>query len=52
MIEHTFSKASLSCLGGVVVNVLATGPKRWGFELGQGYGFLRAIKSSSTRSLG
>jgi hypothetical protein len=37
-------------LGGVVVSVLATGPKGCGFELGQGDGFLRAIKSRSTPS--
>jgi hypothetical protein len=34
-----------SRLGGVVVNVLATGPKGCGFEPGQDDGFLRAIKS-------
>jgi hypothetical protein len=37
-------------LGGVVVSVLATGPKGCGFELGQGNGFLRAIKIRSTPS--
>jgi hypothetical protein len=37
-------------LGGVVVSVLATGPKVCGFEPGQGDGFLRAIKISSTTS--
>jgi hypothetical protein len=36
------------CLGGVVVSVLATGPKGCGFEPGQGDGFLRAIKMCST----
>jgi hypothetical protein len=33
-------------LGGVMVSVLAIGPKVRGFKLGQGYGFLRAIKSA------
>jgi hypothetical protein len=36
--------------GGVVVSVLATGPKGCEFEPGQGDGFLRAIKISSTPS--
>jgi hypothetical protein len=40
----------LSRLGGVVVSVLATGPKVCGFEPGQGDGFLRAIKIRSTLS--
>jgi hypothetical protein len=35
-----------------VVSVLATGPKRRGFEPGQGDGFLRAIKIRSTPSFG
>jgi hypothetical protein len=35
-------------LGGVVVSVLATGPKGRGFETGQGDGLLRAIKIRST----
>jgi hypothetical protein len=39
-----------SCLGGVVVSVLATGPKGHGFEPGQGDGFLRVIKIRSTPS--
>jgi hypothetical protein len=43
-------KASVSRLGGVVVSVLATGPKLCGFETDQGYGFLRAIKIRSTPS--
>jgi hypothetical protein len=34
-----------SRLGGVLVSVLATGPKGCGFETGQGDGFLRAIKN-------
>jgi hypothetical protein len=36
--------------GGVVVSMLATGPKGRGFEPGQGDGFLRAIKVRSTPS--
>jgi hypothetical protein len=39
-------------LGGVVVSVLATGPKDRGFEPGQNDGFLRAIKICSTPSFG
>jgi hypothetical protein len=34
-----------SSLGGVVVSVLATGSKDFGFEPGQGDGFLRTIKN-------
>jgi hypothetical protein len=39
-------------LGGVVVSVLATGPKGRGFEPSQGDGLLRAIKICSTPSFG
>jgi hypothetical protein len=39
-------------LGGVVVSVLATGPKGCGFETGQGDGLLRAIKSTAHLPLG
>jgi hypothetical protein len=39
-------------LGGVVVSLLAIGPKGRGFEPGQGDGFLRAIKIRSTPSFG
>jgi hypothetical protein len=39
-----------SHLGGVVVSVLATGPKGRGFEPSQGDGFLRAIQIRSTPS--
>jgi hypothetical protein len=35
-----------------VFSVLATGPYGCGFEPGQGDGFLRAIKISSTHSFG
>jgi hypothetical protein len=41
---------SAGCLSGVVVNVLATGPKGCAFKPGQGDGFLRAIKIHSTPS--
>jgi hypothetical protein len=37
-------------LDGVVVSVLATGPKGCEIELGQGDGFLRVIKIRSTPS--
>jgi hypothetical protein len=39
-------------IGGVVVSVLATGPKVCRFELSQGNGFLRATKICSTPSFG
>jgi hypothetical protein len=39
-------------LGGVVVSVLATGPKGRGFEPGKDDGFLRAMKVHSTPSFG
>jgi hypothetical protein len=38
-------KASVSRLGGVVVSVLATGPKVCGFETDQGYGFFKGDKN-------
>jgi hypothetical protein len=38
------SKQQQSHLGGVVVSVLATGPKSHGFKPYRGDGFLRAIK--------
>jgi hypothetical protein len=41
-----------SLLGGVVVSVLATGPKCRGFELSRGDGSLRAIKIRNTPSFG
>jgi hypothetical protein len=41
-----------SRLGGVVVSVLATGPKSCGFKRGQEDGFLRAMKIRSTPSFG
>jgi hypothetical protein len=39
-------------LSGVMVSVLATGPKLRGFKPGRGDEFLRAIKISSTPSFG
>jgi hypothetical protein len=39
-------------LSGVVISVLATGPKGRGFKPGQGDGFLKAIKIRSTPSFG
>jgi hypothetical protein len=43
-------RASITRLGGVVVRVLATGPKECKFEPGKGDGLLRAIKIRSTPS--
>jgi hypothetical protein len=40
--RHSLTPSSR--LGGVVLSVLATGPKGCGFEPGKGDGFLRAIK--------
>jgi hypothetical protein len=48
--NKVFSYLNRSRLGGVVVSVLATGPKVCGLEPGQGDGFLRAIKIRSTPS--
>jgi hypothetical protein len=42
----------LSRLGGVVVSVLATGPKGRGFKSDRCDGFLRAIKIHSATSFG
>jgi hypothetical protein len=49
---NVFCMQSDSRLGGVVVSVLATGPKGHGFEPGQGDGFLRMIKIRGTSSFG
>jgi hypothetical protein len=43
-------RASITRLGGVVVSVLATGPRGCEFEPCKGDGFLRAIKIRSTPS--
>jgi hypothetical protein len=44
---------NITCrLGGVVVSVLATGPKGRGFKHGRGDGFLRTIEIRSTPSFG
>jgi hypothetical protein len=40
------------CLGGIVVSVLATGPKGCRFEPSRGDGFLRMIKICGTPSFG
>jgi hypothetical protein len=40
------SQVETDRLGGVVVSVLATGPKGRRFKPGQGDGFLRVIKSA------
>jgi hypothetical protein len=48
MFKHSVAYRNESRLGGVVVSVLATGPKGRGFEPGQGDSFLRAIKIRST----
>jgi hypothetical protein len=42
----------MSCLGGVVVGVLATGRMGHRFKPGQGGGFLRAIKICYTHFFG
>jgi hypothetical protein len=49
-----YIKINRACsrLGGVVVSVLATGPKDRGFKPGRCYGFLKAIKTRSTPSFG
>jgi hypothetical protein len=52
LIETAIISLNSSRLGGVVVSVLATGPKGRGFEPGQGDGFLRAIKNRSIPSFG
>jgi hypothetical protein len=49
---NTHNHTYCSRLGGVVVSVLATGPKGRGFKPGRGAGVLRAIKIGSTPSFG
>jgi hypothetical protein len=51
-IQNKQSRPVRSRLGGVVVSVLATGPKGCGFEPGKGDGLLRATKIRSTPSFG
>jgi hypothetical protein len=46
------SQQHYSRLGGVVVNLLATGPKSCEFEQGQGNQFLWTMKIRSTPSFG
>jgi hypothetical protein len=48
--EITKYRSLKSHLSGIVVSVLATGPKVCGFALGQGDGFLRVKKIRSTPS--
>jgi hypothetical protein len=48
----TVAVSDVSRLGGVVVSVLATGPKGSGFKPGRGDGFLMAIQIRSTPSFG
>jgi hypothetical protein len=43
--KTTRNLVQISHVGGVVVTVLATGPKGCGFKPGQGDGFLRAMKN-------
>jgi hypothetical protein len=50
--SHHFRVTPFGRLGGVVVSVLATGPKGRGFKPGQGDGFLRAVKIHSTPFFG
>jgi hypothetical protein len=50
--RYLASVAMKSRLSGVVVSVLATGPKGRGFKPGRGDGFLKAIKIQSTPSFG
>jgi hypothetical protein len=50
LLEEPEGKRPLSSLAGVMVSVLATGPKGCGFESGQGDGFLRVIKIRSIPS--
>jgi hypothetical protein len=48
--ENSTSTVGFCHLGGAVVNVLATGPKDYGFEPGQADEFLSVIKTRSTPS--
>jgi hypothetical protein len=48
----SLKQSLISRLGGVVVSVLATGPKDRDFEPGQGDVFLRAIQTRSTPFFG
>jgi hypothetical protein len=48
----TYLYLNVNRLGGVVVSMLATGPKGLGFKPGRGAGFLRAINIRSTPSFG
>jgi hypothetical protein len=48
----TYLYLNVNRLGGVVVSMLATGPKGLGFKPGRGAGFLKAINIRSTPSFG
>jgi hypothetical protein len=50
--DGRFLSTPLSRVGCVGVNVLATGPKGYGFKPGRGHEFLRAIQIRSTTSFG
>jgi hypothetical protein len=52
LISNRDTKPQDSGLGGVVVSVLATGPKSRGFKAGRSHGYLRGIKIRSTLSFG
>jgi hypothetical protein len=52
LVKKLYCKNDVCRLGGVVVSVLATGPKGCGFKPSKGDGFLRAIKIRSTPSFG
>jgi hypothetical protein len=49
-LQNVFVCTNYSRLSGVVVSVLATGPKGHGFKPGQGNEFLRVIKIHITPS--
>jgi hypothetical protein len=51
-LQRSVTLMQFSHLGGVVVSVLATGPKGCGFKPGRVDGFLRAINIYSTRLFG
>jgi hypothetical protein len=50
--QNIENEQNVSCLGGVMVSMLAIGPKVRGLKPGQGDGFLRAIKIHSMPSFG
>jgi hypothetical protein len=48
-VQFWLPKIGVVALGGLVVSVLATGPKVRGFEPGRGRWILRVIKSAARR---